>query len=234
MLKGQKQEVELDKEASEQSRQKRIRSISSGQFGVLCPYASPCAVLYSTDPKHRLTSLSTVDSPTPAMSLCGWTYASFKSRVILCFHPPTRALLRSSRRRSCTAAPVGRAIHTLSGHIQKPNSDHEHFFRYTSGRWLWDEDQQLRDRYKAFNVAELQAAAAQAAGSSACIAMTKLAEGGYNKVFRLLMDDGKVVLARIPNPNAGPPFYTTASEVATMEFVSWPGHEWTGKWLMRV
>ncbi|OJJ96810.1 hypothetical protein ASPACDRAFT_54196 [Aspergillus aculeatus ATCC 16872] len=28
------------------------------------------------------------------------------------------------------------------------------------------------------------------------------------------MDDGKKVLARIPNPNAGPTFYTTASEVA--------------------
>ena len=39
-------------------------------------------------------------------------------------------------------------------------------------------------------------------------------------MFRLLMHDGKSVLARIPNPNAGPSFYTTASEVATMEFVS--------------
>lgn len=35
------------------------------------------------------------------------------------------------------------------------------------------------------------------------------------------MDDGKTVFARIPNPNAGPPFYTTASEVAIMDFVSW-------------
>lgn len=50
--------------------------------------------------------------------------------------------------------------------------------------------------------------------------MQKLAEGGYNKVFRLVMDDGMAVIARIPNPNAGPRFYTTASEVATMEFVS--------------
>ncbi|CEJ62326.1 hypothetical protein PMG11_10828 [Penicillium brasilianum] len=32
------------------------------------------------------------------------------------------------------------------------------------------------------------------------------------------MNDGKSVLARIPNPNAGPSFHTTASEVATMEF----------------
>ena len=50
--------------------------------------------------------------------------------------------------------------------------------------------------------------------------MTKLGEGSLNKVFRLVMDSGLVVIARIPNPNAGPPFNTTASEVATMDFVS--------------
>ncbi|RMD39278.1 hypothetical protein DV735_g5850, partial [Chaetothyriales sp. CBS 134920] len=95
--------------------------------------------------------------------------------------------------------------------------EYEDFFRYTSGRWIWDEEQQLQDRYKVFNVAELQTAAAKSVGSARCVSMIKLAEGGYNKVFRLIMDDGKTVIARIPNPNAGPPFYTTASEVATME-----------------
>ncbi|KAJ8097678.1 kinase-like domain-containing protein [Lipomyces tetrasporus] len=98
-------------------------------------------------------------------------------------------------------------------------SEYESFFRYTSGRWVWGEDQQLRDRYKFFNVTELQNVAAEVVGSDSCVSMIKLAEGGYNKVFRLLMDDGKAVIARIPNPNAGPPFYTTASEVATMELV---------------
>jgi hypothetical protein len=100
--------------------------------------------------------------------------------------------------------------------------EHEKFFRYTSGRWVWDEEQQLRDRYKVFNVTELQNVAAKSVGSDSCVSMIKLAEGGYNKVFRLVMDDGKTVIARIPNPNAGPPFYTTASEVATMELVSRP------------
>jgi hypothetical protein len=94
------------------------------------------------------------------------------------------------------------------------------FFRYISGRWLWDEEQQLRDRYKAIDVAGLQGLAARAIGLGNCVSMAKLAEGGYNKVFRLVMDDGKSVLVRIPNPNAGPSFYTTASEVATVKFVS--------------
>lgn len=88
---------------------------------------------------------------------------------------------------------------------------------------LWDEEQQLQDRYKAFDVSQLQALAAQAVGSDGCVSISKLAEGGLNKVLCLPMNDGKTVLARIPNPNAGPPFYTTASEVATMGFVSSPG-----------
>lgn len=96
----------------------------------------------------------------------------------------------------------------------------EQFFGYASGRWLWDEERQLRDRYKAFNVSQLQKLAAQAMDSEGCDSITKLAEGGFNKVFRLRMTDGKTVLARIPNPNAGPAFYATASEVATIEFVS--------------
>lgn len=48
----------------------------------------------------------------------------------------------------------------------------------------------------------------------------KCVEGQFNKVFTLTMDDGDEVIAKIPNPNAGPPFYMLASEVATRHFVS--------------
>jgi hypothetical protein len=34
------------------------------------------------------------------------------------------------------------------------------------------------------------------------------------------MDDGREILAKLPNPNAGPAHFTVASEVATREFVS--------------
>ena len=47
----------------------------------------------------------------------------------------------------------------------------------------------------------------------------KFREGQYNKVFQLVMDNGAQVVAKIPNPNAGPAYYTTASEVATVDFV---------------
>ena len=33
------------------------------------------------------------------------------------------------------------------------------------------------------------------------------------------MDDGREVIAKLPNPKAGLPHFTTASEVATMNFV---------------
>ncbi|EGC47962.1 phosphotransferase enzyme family protein [Histoplasma capsulatum var. duboisii H88] len=99
------------------------------------------------------------------------------------------------------------------------DADHEDFFRYTGGRWLWNESMQLRNRYKRFDVAELQRIAARSVGSRTCSCMIKLAEGGSNKVFRLTMDDGTTAIARIPHPNMGPPFKTTASEVATMDFV---------------
>lgn len=101
------------------------------------------------------------------------------------------------------------------------NSDSQYadFFGYTSGRWLWDEEQQLHDRYRHFNVPALQRAAANNVGASSCVDMRKLAEGSFNKVFRLVMDDGRVVIARVPNPNAGPQRLTTASEVATMDMV---------------
>lgn len=50
--------------------------------------------------------------------------------------------------------------------------------------------------------------------------MTKIAEGGFNKIFRIVMDNNSTVIARIPYPNVGRSCKTTASEVATMEFVS--------------
>jgi translation initiation factor IF-1 len=51
------------------------------------------------------------------------------------------------------------------------------------------------------------------------VRISKLPEGLYNKVFSLKMEDGREVLARIPNPNAGYPDDIVSSEVATLDFV---------------
>ncbi|KAE8147108.1 phosphotransferase family protein [Aspergillus avenaceus] len=93
------------------------------------------------------------------------------------------------------------------------------FFNYTSGRWIWDEEQQLQERYREFDILEMQKIAMESSSSGSCVSMAKLGEGSYNKSFKLTMSNGKIVVARIPNPNAGPACLTTASEVATMDFL---------------
>ena len=69
-------------------------------------------------------------------------------------------------------------------------------------------------------MAELQRIAAESVAADHCVEIEKLAEGSFNKIFRLVMDNGAVAIARVPNPNAGPPYFTTASEVATIDFVN--------------
>jgi hypothetical protein len=49
--------------------------------------------------------------------------------------------------------------------------------------------------------------------------LLKFVEGQHSKAFLLTMDNGAEVVAKVPNPIAGPSFYTTASEVATLHFV---------------
>ncbi|KAK0105681.1 Phosphotransferase enzyme [Cadophora gregata] len=107
---------------------------------------------------------------------------------------------------------------SASASVKSKALQNEHFFRYTSGRWLWDEEERLQERYRKFNVDELKRIGAESIGAKSCVSITKLDEGGYNKVFKLVMDNGSVAIARIPCPNAGPPSMTTASEVATMDF----------------
>lgn len=66
---------------------------------------------------------------------------------------------------------------------------------------------------------ELARCAAEAVGATSCISIEKLPEGMHNKSMLLTMDDGSQVVAKVPNPNDGLAHFTTASEVATMDFV---------------
>ena len=99
--------------------------------------------------------------------------------------------------------------------FQDPN----HFFRYTTGRWLDNEAEELQRRYLAFDIDGLKAAAVAAVeGAKSVWRMTKLPEGSYNKAFSMTLDNRQEVIARLPTPHAGPAHLVTASEVATMEF----------------
>lgn len=83
----------------------------------------------------------------------------------------------------------------------------------------FNETDRLNERYVKFRPTELQRIAGEAMQQDYCPDIAKLAEGGFNKVFILRAKNGREVIARIPTPIAGPAHYTTASEVATMDFL---------------
>ncbi|OJJ51118.1 hypothetical protein ASPZODRAFT_148466 [Penicilliopsis zonata CBS 506.65] len=103
--------------------------------------------------------------------------------------------------------------------IADSKHDLEALNRFTSGRWLWNERQQLACRSVKFDLSTLLRLAASVIGARSCTQVLKVSEGQYNKVFQLTMDDGREIIAKLPNPNAGRPHFTTASEVATMDFL---------------
>ncbi|KAF7968156.1 hypothetical protein HWV62_31736 [Athelia sp. TMB] len=90
-------------------------------------------------------------------------------------------------------------------------------FSYTSGRWLYNEAEQLAQRYLKFDVGALHRVVFDVCGSPV-VAMEKK-EGLFNKSFMCTLADGQQVTARIKNPIAGPEHLMTASEVATMDYV---------------
>ncbi|THH29501.1 hypothetical protein EUX98_g4698 [Antrodiella citrinella] len=50
------------------------------------------------------------------------------------------------------------------------------------------------------------------------VSLEKLAEGGFNRTFRINMCDGFQMVPRIPYPVTKPKYFALASEVATMDF----------------
>ncbi len=102
-----------------------------------------------------------------------------------------------------------------------------------SGLWLagdrcsycsgFNENMRLAERYVRFNIPELMRVAANAVHREECVRIEKMAEGGFNKIFLLSMNDGYQVIARIPTSIAGPPHFTTASEVATLDLLNFLG-----------
>ena len=130
-----------------------------------------------------------------------------------------RDIAPSRRKASSSAFPVSSSTSGMRQDCHDWNENQD-FFRYTAGRFLFDEIKQMTCRRVQFDMNELVHIATSSTASRSCMAVRKLPEGQYSKAFLLTMDDGKRVIAKVPNPNAGRPHYTTASEVATMDFVS--------------
>jgi Phosphotransferase enzyme family len=96
------------------------------------------------------------------------------------------------------------------------------FFNYTSGRWIYNEKQQLAARHIPFSMEGLKKAAAKALGvpHSESFDMIKLREGLFNRAFLLSNAEGIELIARLPTSLAGPKRLTTASEVATLKLMA--------------
>ncbi|KKK17895.1 hypothetical protein AOCH_004733 [Aspergillus ochraceoroseus] len=69
-----------------------------------------------------------------------------------------------------------------------------------------------------FDLNQLARVAADSVGAGQYISIKKYPDGMFNKTFLMTMDNGQEVVSKVPNPNAGVPHFTTASEVATMDF----------------
>ena len=82
-----------------------------------------------------------------------------------------------------------------------------------------EETENLRQREIRFDLNRLVSVAAESVGAARCISIEKYPDGMFNKAYLMSMDNGQEVVAKVPNPNAGMPHFTTASEVATMNFV---------------
>jgi hypothetical protein len=79
----------------------------------------------------------------------------------------------------------------------------------------------LKERYVEFNIVALQRAAEDAIANKhgKVTSIRKLAEGGFNRVLVLTMQDGFEMIAKIPYHIAQPSFFATASEAATLTFL---------------
>ncbi|KAK2855626.1 hypothetical protein FQN49_005006 [Arthroderma sp. PD_2] len=93
------------------------------------------------------------------------------------------------------------------------------FFAFTRGRFVLDEKEQMSRRHIQFNMNELAEVAARSVGAKCCTNIEKCADGMFNKAYIFTLDNGKQVIGKVPNPNAGIPHHTTASEVATIDFM---------------
>jgi hypothetical protein len=126
---------------------------------------------------------------------------------------------RLASRRSLLTSTLQTPIRTYHSLSRELNNDS--LFSYTSGRYLFNEKLRLREHYVEFNVEALKTAASASLAyqHGSVTNISKLAEGGFNRVFTLTMEDGFEVIAKIPYHIAVPEYFATASEAATLAFL---------------
>ncbi|EGP91121.1 uncharacterized protein MYCGRDRAFT_65675 [Zymoseptoria tritici IPO323] len=94
----------------------------------------------------------------------------------------------------------------------------EDLYRYTNGSFLANQAKAFDRRYLKFNLDELCSIASRIGSISAVKEVEKM-EGGFSKALLMKKIDGTEVVAKLPFKIAGPAHYTTASEVAILQYV---------------
>lgn len=94
----------------------------------------------------------------------------------------------------------------------------DELFAYTNGRFLVNEAKACSRRFVRFNVDQLCSVAASVGGPLSPIQAIEKLEGGFSKALLMRKENGREIIVKIPFPIAGPPKYTTASEVAVLHY----------------
>ncbi|KAJ0416260.1 kinase-like protein [Aspergillus carlsbadensis] len=97
-------------------------------------------------------------------------------------------------------------------------SSNPELFEYTSGRFLFNEELRRAERRIQFDIDALASAACRSVDRrlSGVASITKLVEGGFNRVLQIAFEDGYAVLAKLPYKTTVPKRYAVASEAATL------------------
>ncbi|KAI9676815.1 MAG: hypothetical protein M1817_006654 [Caeruleum heppii] len=85
----------------------------------------------------------------------------------------------------------------------------------------FDEESRRAERRRIFNIDGLKSVIAEAIGRpiTDLRSLTKLAEGGFNRVLQATFSDGHQVLAKLPYPRLAPAHHAVASEAATLNLL---------------
>ncbi|KAF3480801.1 altered inheritance of mitochondria protein 9 [Arthroderma uncinatum] len=127
-----------------------------------------------------------------------------RKRFLCPFYLPVKNMRFLSR--------LSTSVRKLGARSMSTQNTNRELFEYTSGRFLFNEERRLAELRVQFNPDALAAAICRTVSRlvSDLTSITKLAEGGFNRVLQATVNDGYAVLARIPYHSMAPKHYAVA------------------------
>ena len=143
----------------------------------------------------------------------------FSITHFMTYNPVLQRLVQAPTRNIISSPSSIKYQSTMGELLQNSSVSSRELFSYTSGRYLYNEKLRLAERYVELSVEALQKVAAQSVTRDRVVDIRKLAEGGFNRVLLLTMEDGLEVIVKIPFSISVPRRLATESEVATLDFL---------------